>query len=65
MSNLEKTIGKILLDQQKHDPNSFKKLIEKAQEENPELFEDVDSENREIDEYNLKIDEYNKKIDEE
>lgn len=64
MSNLDKSIGKILLDLQKNDPDSFKKLMEKAQEENPELFEDVDSENREIDEHNIKIDEYNKKIDE-
>ena len=66
MSNLDKSIGKILLDLQKDDPESFKKLMEKAQEENPELFEgDIDSENKEIDEYNLKIDEHNKKIDEE
>ncbi len=65
MSNLDKSIGKILLDLQKNDPDSFKKLMVKAQEKNPELFEDVDSENREIDEYNIKIDEYNKKIDEE
>ena len=65
MSNLDKSIGKILLDLQKDDPDSFKKLMKKAQEENPALFEDVDSENKEINEYNLKIDEYNKKIDEE
>jgi hypothetical protein len=66
MSNLDKSIGKILLDLQKDDPESFKKLMEKAQEENPELFEgDIDSENKEIDEYNLKIDEHNKKIDDE
>ena len=66
MSNLDKSIGKILLDLQKDDPESFKKLMEKAQAENPELFEgDIDSENKEIDEYNLKIDEHNKKIDEE
>ena len=63
MSNLDKSIGKILLDLQKDDPESFKKLMEKAQEENPGLFEDVDSENKEIDEYNLKIDDYNRKID--
>ena len=45
MSNLDKSIGKILLDLQKDDPDSFKKLMEKAQEENPELFEgDIDSE---------------------
>lgn len=65
MSNLDKSIGKIRLDLQKDDPDSFKKLMEKAQEENPELFEDVNSENKEIEEYNLKIDEYNKKIDKE
>jgi len=66
MSNLDKSIGKILIELQKDDPDSFKKLMEKAQEENPELFEDnIDSENKEIEEYNLKIDEYNKKIDEE
>ena len=66
MSNLDKSIGKILLDLQKDDPDSFKKLMEKAQEENPGLFEgDIDSENKEIEEYNLKIDEHNKKIDEE
>ena len=66
MSNLDESIGKILLELQKDDPDSFKKLMEKAQEENPELFEvDTDSENKEIEEYNLKIDEYNKKIDDE
>ena len=65
MSNLDESIGKILLDLQKDDPDSFKKLMEKAQEENPELFEGVDSENKEIEEYNKKIDEYNKKIDKE
>jgi len=59
-------MGKLLLDLQKDDPDSFKKLMKKAQEENPELFgENIDSENKEIEEYNLKIDEYNKKIDEE
>ena len=64
MSNLDKSIGKILLDLQKDDPELFKKLIVKAQEENPELFEDRDYENIEIGKYNLKINEYNKKIDE-
>ena len=44
--------------------NYLKKLMVKAQEENPELFKDGDSENIEIGKYNLKIDEYNKKIDE-
>ena len=66
MSNLDESIGKILLELQKDDPDSFKKLMQKAQEENQELFEvDTDSENKEIEEYNLKIDKYNKKIDEE
>ncbi len=65
MSNLDESIGKLLLDLQKDDPDSFKKLMKKAQEVNPELFEDVDSGNKEIEEYNLKIDEYNKKIDKE
>ena len=65
MSNLDESIGKILLDLQKDDPDSFKKLMKKAQEENPELFGDVDSENKEIEEYNQKIDEYNQKIDED
>ena len=64
MSNLDNSIGKILLDLQKDDPETFKKLMKKAQEENPELFEDsIDSENSDIDEYNRKIDEYNNNID--
>ncbi len=64
MSNLDDSIGKILLDLQKDDPETFKKLMKKAQEENPELFEDpIDAENKEIDEYNHKVDEHNKKID--
>ena len=65
MSNLDESIGKILLELQKDDPDTFKKLMRKAQEEHPELFEeDIDAENKGIDEYNLKIDEYNKKVDE-
>lgn len=39
--------------------------MKKAQQDNPELFEDGDSENKEIEEYNKKVDEYNKKIDSE
>ena len=39
--------------------------MKKAQDENPELFEDVDKENKEIDEYNKKVEEYNKTVDEE
>ncbi len=65
MSNLDESIGKILLDLQKDDPDSFKKLMEKAQESNPELFdEDVNEDNKRIDEYNRDVDEYNKKVDE-
>jgi hypothetical protein len=64
MSNLDDSIGKILLDLQKDDPETFKKLMKKAQDENPELFEDsIDQENSEIDEYNRKIDDYNNDID--
>ena len=64
MSNLDDSIGKILLDLQKDDPETFKKLMKKAQDENPELFEDsIDQENSEIDEYNHKIDDYNNNID--
>ena len=64
MSNLDNSIGKILLDLQKDDPETFKKLMKKAQEENPELFEDsIDQENSEIDDYNRKIDDYNNNID--
>ena len=45
MSNLDNSIEKILLELQKNDPESFKKLIKKALEENPELFEDTDKTN--------------------
>ena len=66
MSNLDESIGKILLELQKDDPDTFKKLMKKAQEENPELFEDdVDEDNKKIDEYNQEVDEYNKKVEEE
>ncbi|MEX0861514.1 hypothetical protein [Nitrosopumilus sp.] len=65
MSNLDESIGKILLELQKSDPGTFKELMRKAQKENPELFEaDSDRDNEEIEKYNLEIDEYNKKIDE-
>ena len=65
MSNLDESIGKILLELQKNDPDTFKKLMQRAQEEYPELFEtDIDADNKEIDAYNRKIDEYNMKIDE-
>ena len=66
MSNLDESIGKLLLELQKDDPDTFKKIMKKAQEENPELFEDgIDEENKEIEEYNRKVDEYNRKVDEE
>jgi hypothetical protein len=65
MSNLDDSIGKLLLDLQKDDPDTFKKLMKQAQKVNPELFDNVDEDNKEIEEYNQKIDEYNKKIDEE
>jgi hypothetical protein len=42
MSNLDDSIGKILLELQKDDPETFAKLMKKAQEENPELLEDTD-----------------------
>jgi hypothetical protein len=66
MSNLDDSIGKILLDLQKDDPDTFKKLMKKAQDENPELFESsIDDDNAEIEEYNRKIDDYNNQIDKE
>lgn len=66
MSNLDDSIGKILLDLQKDDPESFKKLMEKALQENPELFENsIEDENKEIEEYNRQVEQYNKEIDEE
>jgi len=63
MSNLDESIGKILLELQKDDPDTFKQLMKRAQEENPELFVDIDDENKEIEEYNSKVEEYNKKIE--
>ena len=66
MSNLDDSIGKVLLDLQKDDPESFKKLMQKALKENPELFESsIDDENKEIEEYNRQVEQYNKEIDEE
>ena len=65
MSNLDNSIGKILLDLQRDDPDTFKKLLKRAQKEHPELFEgDIDDENKEIEEYNRKVDKYNREIDE-
>lgn len=66
MSNLDESIGKLLLDLQKNDPAAFKKLMKLAKEENPELFEgNNDDDNKKIDEYNRKIEEYNQKVDED
>ena len=66
MSNLDDSIGKLLLNLQKDDPKTFHKLMKKAQEENPELFEeDIDKDNKKIEEYNRKVDEYNKKVEED
>jgi len=66
MSNLDDSIGKILLNLQKDDPDTFKKLMKKVQLETPELFDDtIETENSKIDEYNREIDDYNKKIDNE
>ena len=66
MINLDESIGKLLLELQKDDPDTFKEVMKKAQKENPELFEeDTDEDNRKIDKYNQKIDEYNKKIEED
>ena len=65
MSNLDESIGKILLELQKNDLETFKKLMKLAREEHLELFEtDIDADNKKIDEYNRKVDEYNRKIDE-
>jgi len=47
MNNLDESIGEILLNLQREDPYVFKKLVKKAQEENPELFEDnIEGENK-------------------
>ncbi len=64
MSNLDEDIWKILLELQKDDPDTFTKLMEKAQKENPELFEtEIDEDSKRIEEYNREIDDYNKKIE--
>jgi hypothetical protein len=66
MSNLDDSIGKLLLNLQKDDPKTFHKLMKKAQEANPELFEEgIDKDNKKIEEYNRKVDEYNKKVEED
>ena len=66
MGNLDDSIGKLLLDLQKNDPESFKKLMEKALKENPELFDDsIDDENKEIEQYNRQVEKYNNDIDED
>ena len=65
MSNLDDSIGKLLLDLQKDDPDTFKEIMRRAREEIPELFEEnIDEENKKIDEYNHEVEEYNKKVDE-
>lgn len=65
MSNLDDSIGKLLLELQKDDPDTFKKLMKRAQEENPELFEvDIDEESKQINKYD-NVDEHNKKINED
>lgn len=38
MSNLDDSIGKLLLDLQKDDPEAFKKLMKKAYEETQNFF---------------------------
>ena len=49
MSNLDDSIGKLLMDLQKDDPETFKKLMKRAQEESPELFEtDIDDDDKQI-----------------
>jgi len=49
--NLDESIGKILLNLQQEDPDTCKKLMRKAKEENPELFEgSVDEGNKKINE---------------
>jgi hypothetical protein len=64
MSNLDDTIGNLLLDLQRDDPDTFKKIIKKAFEADPRLFENnVDEDNKKIDEYNRNVEEYNKKIE--
>jgi len=66
MSNLDDSIGKLLLDLQKDDPGAFKKLMKRAQEESPELFEvGVEEDNKRIDEYNRQVEEYNNKVEDE
>lgn len=63
MSNLDDSIGKLLLKLQQDDPDTFLKLMKQARKESPELFEeDIDEQNKKIDEYNLKVEEYNKTI---
>ncbi|WP_316505075.1 hypothetical protein [Nitrosopumilus sp.] len=64
MVNLDDSIGKILLDLQKTDPDTFKKLLKKTQEENPELFEvGIEKENPDVERYNNETEQYNKRID--
>lgn len=39
MSSLDDSIGKLLLELQKDDPDTFKRLMKQTQQENPELLE--------------------------
>jgi len=64
MSNLDDSIGKLLLDLQKNDPDTFKKLLETTKEENPELFENnIDEDLEKINEFD-QVDEYNEEVNE-
>jgi len=61
MNNLDDSIGKLLLDLQKNDPDTFKKLLEKVKEENPELFENnIDTDLEKINGF-YQVDKYDKK----
>jgi len=61
MNNLDDSIGKLLLDLQKNDPDTFKKLLEKVKEENPELFENnIDTDLEKINGF-YQVDKHDKK----
>lgn len=62
MNNLDDSIGNLLLDLQQNDPDTFKKLLEKAKEENPELFENnLDKDLEKINESD-QVDKYTEKV---
>jgi len=64
MSNLDDSIGQLLLDLQKNDPDTFKKLLEKAKEESPELFENnIDEDLKKINEFD-QVDEFDEEVNE-